>query len=182
MLNDDDDYMDDEMQSDQWKPFYQAHKKLSEKAREMFHLILALKESFSDKELEEDHHHPYHLMMENITMAMAKLAGAKVMEDLYHGLMENAVLIKVNMTELNVQVFAAREFYNGDPTYLQVIKDELEEFRKLFIEWRNTFDSAKDQPDEWHLFNDPGSFPKDDEPFDPNEFLGGMNEDDDDDD
>lgn len=67
-------------------------------------------------------------MLENITSVMAKLRGARVMDNMYHGIMENAVLVKVNMTELEVQLFAAREFYAGDKNYLQVIKDEIDDF------------------------------------------------------
>lgn len=169
-----DDFFDEVNEGEEWKPFFTTHKKLQKKAKEIFHLLLALKESFSEEELEKDSPHAYHLMMENITKVMAKLAGAQAVHDMYHALMENAVLVKVNMRELQVQLFSAKEFYNGDATYLQVIRDETEIFKELFIEWRKTFDPSQDLPDDWHLFNDPDSFPKEDgdKDFNADNFFG----------
>lgn len=160
MLNDED-YSDD-ADTEKWKPFFQQHKKLTLKAREIFTLLRALEESFPKDEL-EDRYHPVYLMQENIMKAQAKLAGAESLNNLYRALMENAVLVKVNMSELKVQLFSASEFYTSDKDYLSVIKKEVEEFRLLFVEWIKTFDSSVDLPDEWHLFNDPDSFPDDED-------------------
>ena len=33
--------------------------------------------------------------------------------------------------------------------YLKVLRDAIEEFRVLFIEWVNGFDKSNDIPDEW---------------------------------
>ena len=33
--------------------------------------------------------------------------------------------------------------------YLKVLRDAIEEFRILFIEWVNGFDKSNDIPDEW---------------------------------
>lgn len=153
MLNDDDD-------GENWKPFFVQQQKLAQKAREIFILLNALEESFPKNE-REDHSHPIYLMQENIMKASAKLAGAKALRKIYHQLMVNAVLVKVNMTELKTQLFAAEEFYTSHRDYLDIIKREIDDFRLLFIEWVKTFDPSEDMPDEWHLFNDPTSFPDD---------------------
>ncbi|WP_157558070.1 hypothetical protein [Niabella aurantiaca] len=168
---DDDDFFGAE--GEEWKPFHRLQRQLAKKARELLHLIMSLEASFEIGEKERTH--PVHLMMENISVTSAKLSGAKVLYDVYHALMENAVLVKVNMTELKVQLFAAGEFYKGDKEYLDIIKEEVESFRLLFIQWIKTFDKSKDYPDDWHLFNDPADFPPDDEDgdFDPRDFLPG---------
>lgn len=165
-------------EGEEWKPFHRLQRQLAKKARELLHLIMSLEASFEIGENERAH--PVHLMMENISVASVKLSGAKVLDDVYHALMENAVLVKVNMKELKVQLFAARELYRGDKEYLDVIKEEVEAFRLLFIQWVATFDKTKDYPDDWHLFNNPDDFPPDDEEedFDPRDLLPGADGDD----
>jgi len=54
--------------------------------------------------------------------------------------------------------------------YTEVLKKEIETFKALFIQWIRSFDKSNDLPDDWHLFNDPSTFPEDDEPFDPDNF------------
>lgn len=141
------------------------------KARELLELVISLEVGFDIGGQERTH--PVHLMMQHISVVNAKLSGVKMLYDIYHALMENAVLVKVNMTDLRAQLFAAREFYQGNGEYLDVINSEVEGFRLLFIQWVKTFDKTKDDPDEWHLFNDPADFPPGDpdEDFDPHDFL-----------
>ena len=43
----------------------------------------------------------------------------------------------------------------------------------------NFFSVKNDLPDDWHLFNDPASFPADDEPFDAGRFLENFDPEDD---
>jgi len=55
--------------------------------------------------------------------------------------------------------------------YLQLLRDEVEEFRVLFAEWVKTFDQWDYIIDRWGLFNPPGidydtHDPDDDIPFD----------------
>jgi len=155
-------------EGESWKPFHQCHRRLVSKAKEINDLICRLGDSFPD--IKEDGFHPVTLMQDNMIMIQAKLAGAQVLHNIYHKLMENAVLIRVNMEEIKVQLFAAIHMHDGDENYVQVVKDEITAFRLLFIAWVQTFDRSKDFPDEWHLFNDPDSFPKDDEPFNRDDF------------
>jgi hypothetical protein len=55
--------------------------------------------------------------------------------------------------------------------YLDVLRNEIDAFREIFVKWVTSFDKNNDLPDEWHLFNDPSSFPEDDEPFDAKSFF-----------
>lgn len=78
--------------------------------------------------------------------------------DVFSLMMENAVIIKVNMMELKDQLWACEHIENIEVKYLQVLQNEIEVFKKIFVEWVTSFDKASDLPDEWHLFNDPASF------------------------
>ena len=44
-----------------------------------------------------------------------------------------------------------------------MMKVESAVFKELFIQWIKAFDKTNDLPDDWHLFNDPSTFPDDDE-------------------
>ena len=52
-----------------------------------------------------------------------------------------------------------------EKNYVALLKDEIEIFKQIFIQWVTSFNKEKDLPDDWHLFNDPGSFPAADEPI-----------------
>jgi hypothetical protein len=44
----------------------------------------------------------------------------------------------------------------GNHKFIQALKDELEELRKMFIEWVDSFDKTKDVEDPWTLWQDYG--------------------------
>lgn len=109
------------------------------------------------------------MMMENATIVPPKIKGAMAM-DAYSLKMENAVIIKVNIMQLKVQLWSCEALHEMERKYLDVLREEIEAFRQIFIKWITAFDKDNDLPDEWHLFNDPSAFPPD-EPFDPKKFL-----------
>ena len=84
---------------------------------------------------------------------------------------------KVNAVELRTALWSCSTMHDIEQKYVDVIRDEIENFRKIFINWIGVFDKTNDLPDEWHLFNDPASFPEDDEPFDPNDFFNNQDDD-----
>ena len=100
--------------------------------------------------------------MENAIKIPAKIKGAMAM-DVYSLMMENAVIIKVNILELKAQLWACKELHGIEAQHLDVLKNEITAFQEIFIRWVSSFDKTNDLPDEWHLFNDPSSFPADDE-------------------
>lgn len=161
MYNRDDDNLW-EPESEGEKIFFEKHKILRQKAWEIFDLVLRLKDSLPEGD--EDMLDPVVMMQDNIQRASAKLAGAKALYSIYSALMVNAVLVRVNMEEMKVMCFSATEMFSHiEKSYVQVIKDEIENFRILFVDWVKTFDKTLDYPDEWHLFNNPEDFPPDDE-------------------
>jgi hypothetical protein len=68
----------------------------------------------------------------------------------------------------------------NDKEYIEFFRNEIEEFRLLFIDWVASFDQWIYIIDRWGLFNPPGvsahdKDPDDDIPFNPKEFFDGLN-------
>ncbi len=115
-------------------------------------------------------------MLQNAMIIPAKIAGAEV-GDLYDLRMENAALIRKSARELYVQAGSLRSEENiTDTDYIVLLRNEIDEFRLLFIDWVTGFDIWNYIKDDWGLFNPPGvdahdKDPDDDIPFDPNDFF-----------
>lgn len=123
-------------------------------------------------------------MLENAMIIPAKIAGAEA-GDLYDLRMENAAIIRKAARELYVQAGSLR-YEDGitDTDYIYLLRNTIEEFRFLFIDWVASFDVWNYIKDSWGLFNPPGvnahdKDPDEDIPFNPNDFF---NSDDDDED
>jgi len=158
---------DNDAKAESWKPVRQHGKALYRKSIDILHLA----QTIADMLPEEDNPiSTKSLMMQNAYLVPAKILGAMAME--YYSLMiENAVIIKVNICQLREQLWACKEFHGLEQRYIDVLRNEIEIFRKLFVNWVTSFDKENDLPDEWHLFNDPAAFPPD-EPFDAKDFFG----------
>ena len=71
--------------------------------------------------------------------------------------MENAVVTKINVKELLVQLWACKAIYGLEKKYITVLIDEMRKFKTIFIRWVQSFNKQSDKPDDWYLFNDPNS-------------------------
>ena len=162
-------YNDDDDENDEgWKPVNQHGKALYRKSIDILNLAQTMCCLLPD----DDGHaeSTKQMIMQNAYLIPAKIKGAMVME--YYSLMiENAVIVKVNAVELKTALWACSTIHGIEQQYVDVLRNEIELFRQIFINWVTAFDKAHDLPDEWHLFNNPSTFPEDDEPFDPNEFF-----------
>ena len=123
-------------------------------------------------------------MLENAFVIPAKIAGAEG-GNLYDLRMENAAIIRKAARELSVQAGALRyEKGINANDYISLIRNEIDNFRELFVDWVAGFDKNEYIPDSWGLFNPPGvtvaDFYKDDNgiPFDPKELLKDFDDDD----
>jgi hypothetical protein len=118
-------------------------------------------------------------MMENAFLIPAKIAGASG-AGLYDLKMENAAIIRKAARELYVQAGSLRfEECIKDKDYIELLRNTIEEFRLLFIDWVAGFDIWDYIKDSWGLFNPPGvnandKDPDDDIPFDPDDFFDDM--------
>ncbi|MFB9080857.1 hypothetical protein ACFFLS_22180 [Flavobacterium procerum] len=115
-------------------------------------------------------------MLENSMTIPVKIAGAEG-GDLYDLRMENAAIIRKAARELYVQAGSLR-FEDGirDKDYIELLRNTIEEFRLLFIDWVAGFDQWNYIKDSWGLFNPPGvtahdKDPDADIPFNPKDFF-----------
>ncbi|MNQ45912.1 hypothetical protein D3C85_597090 [compost metagenome] len=115
-------------------------------------------------------------MRENAMIIPVKIAGAEG-GDLYDLRMENAAIIRKAARELYVQAGSLRyEEEITDSDYIDLLRNTIDEFRFLFIDWVAGFDMWNYIKDSWGLFNPPGvnahdKDPDDDIPFNPNDFF-----------
>lgn len=105
-----------------------------------------------------------------------KVAGAEG-GDLYDLRMENATIIRKSARDLIVQTHGLEMHGFEHTEYFQLLRDLVEEYRLLFIDWIAGFDEWNYTIDRWGLFNPPGISPSDkdpddDIPFDPDSFTG----------
>ena len=123
-------------------------------------------------------------MYENALIIPAKLAGAMSI-DLYDLQMEAAAIIRKNARELYVMVGSLR--FDDDfkeKEYIELLRNAIDEFRLLFVDWVATFDPWNYIIDRWGLFNPPGvsahdKDPDDDIPFNRDDFFENFEDDED---
>jgi hypothetical protein len=151
-----DDFDGDEDDAESWKPVKVHGNALFKKAIEILNLTRTLCDVLGD---EEEAEATKRLMLENAMLVPAKIKGGMAIDHIYSAAMENAVIIKVNIVQLKDQLWACNAIHNIEEKYLDVLRNEIEAFRKIFVQWVTAFDKENDMPDVWHLFNDPSSFP-----------------------
>ncbi len=156
------------------------------KAEEIFQLTDALIKTFPvDNEFLQET--TLKFMLEDAMIILAKISGAEAV-DLYDIKMENAAIIRKAARELYVSVGSLRfEEKVENIEYIELLRNEIEAFRLLFIDWVAGFDEWNYIIDRWGLFNPPGvsahdKDPDDDIPFNPDDFFDEMNSDDPDED
>lgn len=104
-----------------------------------------------------------------------KIAGAEA-AGLYDLKMENAAIIRKAARDLMVQNHSLDDFGFEYVEYYEMVRDLIEEYRLLFIDWVAGFDKWDYIIDRWGLFNPPGVGPFDKDPDDDIPF-GGFEED-----
>ncbi len=107
-------------------------------------------------------------MLSDAAMLMVKVAGAEA-AGLYDLKMEAATLIRKAAMDLMVQQHSLEAFGFEEVHYYQLVRELLDEYRLLFIDWVAGFDRWDYVIDRWGLFNPPGVGPFD---TDPDELLG----------
>ncbi len=117
------------------------------KAGEIIQTTSALIESFEEKDLAD----PIKgLMIENAMTMQAKIVNAEA-GDFYSHRMDNAVLIKLAARELRSQTYLCEAMELTCRDYLNILREEIEEFRVLYLSWVKSFDVANDIKDEWSI-------------------------------
>jgi hypothetical protein len=105
------------------------------------------------------------VMLEDAMLLTVKVAGATAGQ-LYDIKMEAATIIRKAAMELMIQNHFLEMFGFEHVEYFQIVRDLLEEYRLLFIDWVSKFDPWDYIIDRWGLFNPPGVGPFDHDPDD----------------
>jgi len=105
------------------------------------------------------------IIFEDALMLTAKVVNAEG-GDLYDLRMENAAIIRKAACDLMVQNHNLDLFDFKYVEYYDIIRELLEEYRLLFIDWVAGFDKSNYIVDRWGLFNPPGVGPFDINPDD----------------
>lgn len=131
------------------------------KADEIYKLVAVIvkliEETDDDDDFEKHMLQNYaNYMYENALIIPAKIAGASSEDMLYDIRMENATIIRKSAREILTQTSGLKMSGFKHTDYLELIRNEIEEFRVLFAEWVKTFDQWNYIIDRWGLFNPPG--------------------------
>ena len=110
-------------------------------------------------------------MLSDAAQLTVKVAGAEA-AGLYDLKMENAAIIRKAARDLIVQQHSLDMFGFEYVGYYQIVRDLIEEYRLLFIDWVAGFDKWDYIIDRWGLFNPPGVGPFDKDPDDDIPFHG----------
>jgi hypothetical protein len=110
-------------------------------------------------------------MLSDAALLTVKVAGAEA-AGLYDLKMENAAIIRKAARDLMVQQHALDMFGFEYVDYYQIVRELIEEYRLLFIDWVAGFDKWNYIIDRWGLFNPPGIGPFDKDPDDDLPFHG----------
>lgn len=111
------------------------------------------------------------IMLEDAMLLTVKVAGATA-GHLYDIKMEAAAIIRKAARDLMIQNHSLEMFGFEHVEYFQIVRNLLEEYRLLFIDWVSKFDRSDYIIDRWGLFNPPGVGPFDHDPDEDIPFDG----------
>jgi hypothetical protein len=166
-FNDDDELEDDFMpdddfeDGDEWKlrPLRENAKALTTLANQILRTTEAIVETIPEKDADDKEivdlrgMQEYRgWMMENALKIRVKISGAMATGD-YILMSENATIIKLAARELMTQTSGLKMFGYENHDYLNALRSEIEEFRKVFVKWVRSFPKEDPLwPDGWGLF------------------------------
>ena len=142
---------------------------LFKKGQEILDVVRTLAELFP-----EDNEYLQSLkgeMLYDARLLTVKIAGAEG-ATLYDLKMEAATFIRKAARDLMVMNHSLTDFGFKEVEYFQIVRDLIEEYRILFIDWVAGFDKWNYITDRWGLFNPPGVSPFDKNPDDDIPFRG----------
>jgi hypothetical protein len=123
------------------------------KSQEIFETVKAITDLFP----EDNEHLAYYKaqLLSDAMIIQAKLSGAEAVK-IYDLKMENAAIIRKAARDLMVAYHGLEMYGFKDVKYYQIVRDLIEEFRVLFVEWVAGFNQKHFIVDRWGLFNPPG--------------------------
>ncbi len=151
------------MEEDDENPFNFENLPIYQKGMEIYELTSKIVDLIPE---DDDHLQEIkRFMLEDAGMLCAKIAGAEG-GDIYDIRMECAAIVRKSARDLVVHCRGLQMFGFKETQYLDLIREEIEQFRLLFIDWVASFDQWNYLIDRWGLFNPPGVGPHDPDPDD----------------
>ena len=165
MFDDDD---DDEIPDARELPIFKKGEEIHKLAKQITDLISDEDEILMD--IKGD-------ILLNARLLCVKVVGAEA-GGLYDIKMEAAAIIRKAARELIISQHSLENFGFKEYDYFNMIRELVEEYRLLFIDWVAGFDQWDYIIDRWGLFNPPGvgpfdKDPDDDIPFNPGDYFKG---------
>ncbi len=126
-------------------------------------------------------------MSTNASEIISLISAASQSYTPYDYAMENAVFIKKAAQEIQADAIYIEDMGLNDIDYLDLLHDEIDALRQLFVEWIKTFELWKYGGDDWGLFSPEGieiinMIPEEEEDEDEDDRLFGKEDLEDDDD
>ena len=137
---------------------------LYRKGKEIYELVMKIADLIPDDD--QMLQNTKQFMIQDAMMLSVKVAGASSGVGLYDLKMEAAAIIRKSARDLMVQNHALEMFDFKEVHYFDMVRDLIEEYRLLFIDWVAAFDPWDYVIDRWGLFNPPGVGPHDHDPDD----------------
>lgn len=97
-------------------------------------------------------------LLEDAMIIPVKISGAEAVK-LYDIKMENAAIIRKAARDLMVAYHGLEMFGFKDVKYYLMVREKIEEFRLLFVDWVTNFNPKHFITDNWGLFNPQGISP-----------------------
>lgn len=88
------------------------------------------------------------IMLEDAQIVLAKIAGAEG-ADLYGLKIENAYIIKSHARNIQATSNLLEMSAEVDDSYIQLLRNQVDDFRQTFLDWVNGFDPTNDVKGEW---------------------------------
>ena len=126
---------------------------LFKKGQEIFELVKNIADLISEEDQVLDSLKS--MLLQDAMLLTIKVSGAEA-GDLYDIRMENAVIIRKAAREILTHCTSLEMFGFSEVQYLFLIREAIEEYRQLFVEWVKNFDPWNYVTDPWGLFNPPG--------------------------
>lgn len=122
---------------------------LMRKAKQLYKLIHVLVDTFpQDDDLA---YHYREIMKADTGQILIRISNAESCP-VYTVRMENAVQIKIAAKNILSQTTGLRMLGLIDESYLHLLREELDDFRSLFVKWVSSFDRKTAVDDDWGLF------------------------------
>lgn len=124
-----------------------------EKAEEIFELVRTITDLIPE---DNEHLQSYKgQILGDAMMICVKISSAEAVK-LYDLRMENAAIIRKAARDLMVAYHGLEMFGFEEAKYYLMVREKIEEFRLLFVDWVANFNPKHFITDHWGLFNPPG--------------------------